>query len=111
MGWSIPWSSSANTDFSFDLGASLTVEQTRANMPPNEGDLPPIAPQNAAATGTDLVDYIAEVPAASAGAVYQTYATTWRGGRVLMGYYPILDPGTEGSRRARWDPALDPPAR
>jgi predicted dithiol-disulfide oxidoreductase (DUF899 family) len=25
------------------------------------------------------------------GAVYQTYATTWRGVEFLMGYYPILD--------------------
>jgi predicted dithiol-disulfide oxidoreductase (DUF899 family) len=96
MGWSIPWFSSANTDFSFDLGASLTPEQTRANMPPNEGDLPPIAAQNAAATGTDVLDYISEIPGASAftlqdGAVYQTYATTWRGAEFLMGFYPILD--------------------
>jgi predicted dithiol-disulfide oxidoreductase (DUF899 family) len=37
MRWSIPWVSSANTDFSFDLGASFTVEQTRENMPPSEG--------------------------------------------------------------------------
>jgi predicted dithiol-disulfide oxidoreductase (DUF899 family) len=96
MGWSIPWFSSANTDFSFDLGASLTVEQTRAIMPPNEDDLPPIARQGAAATGADLVDYLSEVASASAftlqdGAVYQTYWTTWRGVEFLMGFYPILD--------------------
>src|SRR3954469_10790355 len=34
MGWSIPWVSSANNDFSFDVGASLPVEQVRENMPP-----------------------------------------------------------------------------
>jgi predicted dithiol-disulfide oxidoreductase (DUF899 family) len=101
MGWSIPWVSSANSDFSFDLGASLTVEQTRANMPPSDGDLPPIAPQNAAATGTDVLEYISEIPATSAfkledGAVYQTYATTWRGVEFLMGYYPILDRAPKG---------------
>jgi predicted dithiol-disulfide oxidoreductase (DUF899 family) len=101
MRWSIPWVSSANTDFSFDLGASFTVEQTRENMPPSEGDLPPIAPQNAAATGTDVLEYISEIPAASAfkledGAVYQTYATTWRGVEFLMGYYPILDRAPKG---------------
>jgi predicted dithiol-disulfide oxidoreductase (DUF899 family) len=101
MGWSIPWFSSANTDFSFDLGASLTVEQTRANMPPNEAALPPIARQGAAATGTDLVDYISEVASASAftlqdGAVYQTYWTTWRGVEFLMGFYPILDRAPKG---------------
>jgi predicted dithiol-disulfide oxidoreductase (DUF899 family) len=101
MGWSIPWFSSANTDFSFDLGASLTVEQTRANMPPNEADLPLIARQGAAATGTDLVDYISEIASASAftledGAVYQTYWTTWRGVEFLMGFYPILDRAPKG---------------
>jgi predicted dithiol-disulfide oxidoreductase (DUF899 family) len=101
MGWSIPWFSSANTDFSFDLGASLTVEQTRANMPPNEADLPPIARQGAAATGTNLVDYISEIASASAftlqdGAVYQTYWTTWRGVEFLMGFYPILDRAPKG---------------
>jgi predicted dithiol-disulfide oxidoreductase (DUF899 family) len=95
MGWSIPWVSSANTDFSFDVGASVPEQQMRENMPP-EDQLPPIASHNAAASGTDLVQYIAEVPAMATftlqdGAVYQTYATTWRGVEFLMGYYPILD--------------------
>ena len=53
MGWSIPWVSSANTDFSFDLGASIPVEQVRQQMPP-EDELPPIARQNATASGTDV---------------------------------------------------------
>jgi predicted dithiol-disulfide oxidoreductase (DUF899 family) len=95
MGWSIPWVSSANNDFSFDVGASLPLEQVRENMPP-ESDLPPIAGHNAAATGTDVPEYIAEIPAMSAftlkdGALYQTYGTTFRGVEFLMGYYPILD--------------------
>ena len=42
MGWSIPWASSANSDFSFDVGASNHVEQVREQMPP-EDQLPPIA--------------------------------------------------------------------
>ena len=33
MGWSIPWASSANSDFNFDLGASSTDEQMREQMP------------------------------------------------------------------------------
>jgi predicted dithiol-disulfide oxidoreductase (DUF899 family) len=95
MGWSIPWVSSANTDFSFDVGASVPVEQVREQMPPEE-ELPPIASQNAASSGTDLPAYIAEIPAMSAfmlddGAVYQTYATNFRGVEFLMPYYPILD--------------------
>jgi predicted dithiol-disulfide oxidoreductase (DUF899 family) len=72
----------------------------REQMPP-EDELPPIARQGAAATGTDLVDYISEVPSASSfaledGAVYQTYWTTWRGVEFLMGFYPILDRAPKG---------------
>jgi predicted dithiol-disulfide oxidoreductase (DUF899 family) len=91
MGWSIPWASSANSDFNFDLGASLT------EAPPVALDeLPAIAHQNAAACGTDVMSYILETPMVSAfaledGAVYQTYTTTWRGLEFIMGYYPILD--------------------
>jgi predicted dithiol-disulfide oxidoreductase (DUF899 family) len=100
MGWSIPWVSSANTDFSFDMGASFAEEQVREQMPP-EDELPPIARQNATASGTDIPAYISEIPAASVfrledGAVYQTYATSWRGVEFLMGYYPILDRAPEG---------------
>src|SRR5215218_3392905 len=92
MGWSIPWASSANTDFSFDLGASQHVEQVREQMPP-EGELPPIARHNANASGTDLPEYISELPATSVfaledGAVYQTYGTIFRGVEFLMPYYP-----------------------
>jgi predicted dithiol-disulfide oxidoreductase (DUF899 family) len=100
MGWSIPWVSSANTDFSFDMGASHAVEQVREQMP-SEGDLPPIAIQNAEASGTDIPEYISEIPAASAftledDAVYQTYATTFRGVEFMMPYYPILDRAPKG---------------
>ena len=111
MGWSVPWASSANSDFNFDLGASSTEEQMRAQMPPIGGreldagealeGLPPIAHQNAAACGTDVLSYICEAPMVSAfaledGAVYQTYTTTWRGLEFIMGYYPILDRTPKG---------------
>jgi len=101
MGWSLPWVSSANTDFNFDFGASYTEEQVREFMAPLEGGLPPIVRQNAAATGTDVLGYLSESPAMSAftlqdGAVYQTYATTARGVEFLMGYYPILDRAPKG---------------
>jgi predicted dithiol-disulfide oxidoreductase (DUF899 family) len=106
MGWSIPWASSANSDFNFDLGASTTEEQLRAQMQQIAGrdvdvaetieGLPPIAHRNAAACGTDVLSYISETPMVSAfarqdGTVYQTYTTTWRGLEFIMGYYPILD--------------------
>jgi predicted dithiol-disulfide oxidoreductase (DUF899 family) len=95
MGWTIPWVSSAATDFNFDLGVSYTAEQVRGFLAPG-ATLPPIVAQNAAATGTDVAGYLSESPAVSVftrrdGAVYQTYAATWRGVEFLMGYYPILD--------------------
>jgi len=100
MGWSVPWVSSANTDFNFDLGVSSTPEQVRGFLAP-EATLPPIVAQNAAATGTDVAGYLSESPAVSVftrhdGVVCQTYATTWRGVEFLMGYYPILDRVPEG---------------
>jgi predicted dithiol-disulfide oxidoreductase (DUF899 family) len=111
MGWSVPWASSANSDFNFDLGASTTEEQMREQMPKIGGrevdlaealeGLPAIAHQNAAAVGTDILSYICEAPVVSAfgledGAVYQTYTTTWRGLEFIMGYYPILDRAPKG---------------
>jgi predicted dithiol-disulfide oxidoreductase (DUF899 family) len=90
-----PLASSANTEFSFDIGASFTAEQVREQMPP-EDQVPAIASQNAAASGTDIPAYISELPAVSVftredGTVYQTYATTWRGVEFLMPFYPVLD--------------------
>jgi predicted dithiol-disulfide oxidoreductase (DUF899 family) len=100
MGWRLPWVSSANTDFNFDFGASCTEEQVRS-WSLDEGGLPPIVGQNAAATGTDVPGYLSESPAMSAftlqgGAVYQTYAAAARGVEFLMGYYPVLDRAPRG---------------
>jgi predicted dithiol-disulfide oxidoreductase (DUF899 family) len=111
MGWSLPWASSANSDFNFDFGASTTEEQLREQMPQIGrrevdraealGGLPAIAHQNAAACGTDVLSYICESPVVSAfalenGSVYQTYTSTWRGLEFIMGYYPILDRAPKG---------------
>jgi predicted dithiol-disulfide oxidoreductase (DUF899 family) len=65
MGWSIPWVSSANTDFNFDFGASFTQDQVRSWHLDEDG-LPPIVARNAAATGTDIPGYLSESPAVSA---------------------------------------------
>ena len=111
MGWSMPWASSANSDFNFDQGASTTEEQLRAQLQQIAGrevrvqdaveGLPSIAHRNAAACGTDVLSYIRENPMVSAfvlqdGVVYQTYTTTWRGLEFIMGYYPILDRTPKG---------------
>ncbi len=100
LGWRIPWVSSAETDFSFDLGASYTEEQVRS-WGLDETTLPPIVAQNAAASGTDVPGYLTESPTVSVftrqdGAIYQTYTASARGVEFLMGYYPILDRAPKG---------------
>jgi predicted dithiol-disulfide oxidoreductase (DUF899 family) len=95
MGWRLAWASAATGDFNVDFGASTPEQLGQAIVPPQAGP-PPIVAQNAAAVGTDVPGYLSEAPVVSVfalqdGAVYQTYATTWRGVEFLMGYYPILD--------------------
>jgi predicted dithiol-disulfide oxidoreductase (DUF899 family) len=95
MGWRLAWVSAALSDFNLDFGASTPEQLGQAIVPPQDG-LPPIVAQNAAAAGTDVAGYLSEAPVVSVfvlqdGAVYQSYATTWRGVEFLMGYYPILD--------------------
>jgi predicted dithiol-disulfide oxidoreductase (DUF899 family) len=112
MGWSIPWVSSAPTDFNVDLGFSHPAAQGRDAVALMTGSgLPPIVGLNARSAGTDVVGYLTESPGFSAfvrddGAVYHTYSTTWRGLEFLMGYYAILDrsPGgrDEGDAWQTW---------
>src|SRR6266542_2319740 len=101
MGWSIPWVSTARTDFNFDLGFSSSEGQTREWVEPMAEQLPPIAAHYANSTGTDLVGYLTELFGFSSfvrddGTVYHTYSTTGRGVEFLMGYYPILDHAPKG---------------
>lgn len=95
MGWSLPWVSSADSDFNRDHGAAFTEPQVRS-WGLQESDLPPIVAQNAAASGTDVTGYLTESPAVTVftlvdGVVYQTYAGSGRGVEFAMPYYPILD--------------------
>ena len=101
MGWSIPWLSSAGSEFNADLGYSSDPDETRAWVAGNLESLPPVVERNARASGTDIAGYLTESPGFSAfvledGIVYQTYATGWRGVEFLMGYYPILDRAPKG---------------
>jgi predicted dithiol-disulfide oxidoreductase (DUF899 family) len=103
MGWDFNWASSYRTDFNFDLGVSGTLEATREWVLPmlDDGLMPPIASQNAAACGTDIVSYVAEGFGVNSFAregeiVYHTYAAGARGVEFLMGYYPILDRTPKG---------------
>jgi predicted dithiol-disulfide oxidoreductase (DUF899 family) len=101
MGWSLPWVSTASTDFNLDLGYSNSEEQTREWVEPVLDQLPPIAARNARETGTDIVGYLTEVFGFTSfvldgGTVYHTYATTGRGVEFLMPYYGILDRAPKG---------------
>ena len=101
MGWSLPWVSSAHSEFNTDLGFSSSQEQTREWAGPMLGQLPPIAARNAIETGTDIVGYLTEtfgfsVFVLDGGAVYRTYSAGGRGVEFLMGYYPILDRAPQG---------------
>src|SRR5919108_4005775 len=101
MGWSLPWVSSADSDFNFDFGVSHTDEQVREQMGPMLDDPPPVLRQLSAACGTDVAGYVSEGPGFSAfvlddGAAYHTYSTQARGLEFLMGFYPILDRAPKG---------------
>jgi len=106
MGWSLPWVSSANTDFNFDFGASYTEEQVREFLAPLEGRLPPIVRQNAAATGTDVLGYLSEAPGRRRLPDLCDHRAR---GRAPDGLLPDPRPGAEGPRRGRCAPDLDPP--
>jgi predicted dithiol-disulfide oxidoreductase (DUF899 family) len=101
MGWSVPWASSARSDFNFDLGFSSSEDQIRERVTPVLDQLPPIAAHNADSSGTDVLGYLTELFGFSAfvrenGVVYHTYSTTGRGVEFLMGYYRILDRSPKG---------------
>ena len=101
MGWTFTWASSYRSDFNTDVGFSSTLEQTRQEMAPNLGQLPPVAFSNAKAAGTDIYGYLTELFGFSVfvleeGVVYQTYATTGRGVEFLMPYYGLLDRAPKG---------------
>jgi predicted dithiol-disulfide oxidoreductase (DUF899 family) len=102
MGWSIPWASTAGNDFNFDFGVSSTPEQVREQLGPALDEWPGLR-EMAAATGTDVAEYVAEAPAPTTtafvldqGVVYHAYTTQGRGVEFMMGYYPILDRAPKG---------------
>jgi predicted dithiol-disulfide oxidoreductase (DUF899 family) len=118
MGRSFNWASSYESDFNFDFGVSSTEEATREWAAPmlEGGLLPPIASQNASASGTDVISYLSEGLGVNTFArendtVYHIYSSGARGVEFLMGYYPILDRTPQGSRRGRRVPDVAAPPR
>jgi predicted dithiol-disulfide oxidoreductase (DUF899 family) len=117
MGWSFNWASSFESDFNFDFGISVDDETPHDVTPPLQANevaaypllsdqqvrdsLPPVAIQNAEATGTDIAGYFSEGHGISTFArdrsnVYHCYSSYARGTEFLMGYYAILDRAPKG---------------
>lgn len=93
MGWTFPWVSSYESDFSLDFGVSAPREQVAKML---EAGIPPIVDELAAECGTDPAGYVTEWQALIAfaledGVVHQTYSTFARGVEIVMGFYPLLD--------------------
>ena len=113
MGWSIPWASSAGSDFNLDFNASFTPEQVGEGADYNfrrddpgmniaraaKADSGPA--EFAAMTGTDVGTYLREREGMSAfaledGVVYHTYSTYARGVDPFFGIYHWLDRAPKG---------------
>ena len=109
MGWTVPWASSAPSDFNADFSVGFTEEQQRTGgieynyrhepawkPKPDSGPNP-----YAALAGTDVGTYIRERPGVSAfaredGVVYHTYSAYARGLDGLWGMYQWLDRAPKG---------------
>ena len=122
MGWTLPWASSAGSDFNSDFNVWFSEEQQREGSivynfrrqepgrePPADetaqelelrGSAEPIA-QLAAMTGTSVATYTRDRPGLSAfvledGVVYHTYSAYSRGLDGLWGMYQWLDRAPKG---------------
>jgi predicted dithiol-disulfide oxidoreductase (DUF899 family) len=98
MGWTLPWVSSAGSDFNRDLGFLHTEEELQPFL---AGAIPPTVEQYGRMCGTDAAGYVAEGPGLSAyaladGKVHRTYVTTARGLEFAMAYYGLLDRTPKG---------------
>ena len=135
MGWRVPWVSTAQTDFNFDLGFSHTEEQAReavAQMratgpraqrsaalettPESGAGLPPIVEHNARSTGTDVVATSPRVPASARSCTTTMRSTTHtrrRGADWSFSWATTRSSTTHprGPRRGQVVAALDPPTR
>lgn len=102
MGWEFPWASSLGSEFNFDFGAGITVDQQRSGGA--EYNFRDVAPRpvddndawGASPVGTDWATYGRELPGVSAfaldgDAVYHTYSAYARGLDGLWGMYQWLD--------------------
>jgi predicted dithiol-disulfide oxidoreductase (DUF899 family) len=111
MGWTFPWVSSPDSDFTFDFNVSFTEEQQREGLVEynyqhsghamDATPVPEPVARFAATCGTDAPTYSRDRPGMSAfvledGVVYHTYSTYARGLDGLWGMYQWLDRAPKG---------------
>ena len=115
MGWTFPWASALDGDFTYYFNVAFTEAQQRAggieynyrreapiseSTPAWRGEEGPEA-QMAASTGTDVPTYTRDRPGLSAfiredGVIYHTYSTYARGLDGVWGMYQWLDRAPKG---------------
>jgi len=111
MGWTFPWASAADSDFTADFNVYFTEAQQRQGLVEynyqrgghamDASQVPEPVKQFAATCGTDAPTYTRDRPGLSAfvledGEVYHTYSTYARGLDGLWGMYQWLDRAPKG---------------
>ena len=118
MDWTLPWASSAPSDFNADFnvwfseaqqrGGDVDYNYRREPAMPSRAGRPPAESASAkfaAMCGTDRATYVRDRPGMSAfvrqdGVIYHTYSTYARGVDGIWGIYPWLDRAPKGRNEA-----------
>jgi predicted dithiol-disulfide oxidoreductase (DUF899 family) len=111
MGWTFPWASAADSDFTADFNVYFTEAQQREGLVEynyqrgghamDASDIPEPVKQFAATCGTDAPTYTRDRPGLSTfvledGEIYHTYSTYARGLDGLWSMYQWLDRAPRG---------------
>jgi predicted dithiol-disulfide oxidoreductase (DUF899 family) len=111
MGWTFPWASAADSDFTADFNVYFTEAQQREGLVEynyqrgghamDASQIPEPVKQFAATCGTDAPTYTRDRPGLSTfvledGEIYHTYSTYARGLDGLWGMYQWLDRAPKG---------------
>jgi len=111
MGWTFPWASAADSDFTADFNVYFTEAQQREGLVEynyqrgghamDASEIPEPVKQFAATCGTDAPTYTRDRPGLSTfvledGEIYHTYSTYARGLDGLWGMYQWLDRAPKG---------------
>ncbi len=88
MGWSFPWFSAGETDFTYDFGASFTADQVASGAP--------VYNYGSAAPGFEDREGLSVFARDGRGQVFHTYSAFARGIDAINGTYQLLDLVPEG---------------